>query len=264
MVRFNRAVVVSGGSLVRPPESLALQPGSCPGLPWAYDGSVASLRSRIAKWMDGDVGERALVICADRGFDNARLLGLTPDLIVGDLDSISPSGLASANTSELKLEVHPSAKDATDTELAVERALAVGVTRMLVVGALGGRVDHELANIMLLADLGRRQIRAEIVDNLCWMLPLVAEGRPNRVVIQGSRGDLLTLIPLSSECRGVSLQGLEYPLADATLGLGTSRGVSNIFAQDEVTVSLERGLLLAIVTFAGHPSPIWPDDHSPK
>jgi thiamine pyrophosphokinase len=250
MVRFSRAVIVSGGSLVRPPESLALQAASVPGSRWAYDSAIASLKSRIAAWMDRDTGRRAAVICADRGFDHARLLGLTPDLIVGDLDSLSEGGVAEVNALGSILEVHPPAKDATDTELAVERALASGATRLLMVGALGGRVDHELANVMLLAELRRRRVHAEILDNLCRMLPLMAEDAAEKVVIQGSRGDMLTLIPLSSECRGVNLDGLEYPLIDATLGLGTSRGVSNVFARDEVTVSLERGLLLVIVTFA--------------
>lgn len=236
----NRALIVSGGQLVRsahgdgPPESHALE----------------SLRKAVHRWIDECGAGRTSVICADRGFDHAMLLGLSPDLVVGDMDSVSSAGRSAARDLGSRLEVHPSRKDATDTEIAVDHALSMGAGQILILGALGGRVDHELANLMLLVKIAMAGRQAEALDNLCRVLAVVADSEPATARIAASPGDLFTIIPVSGECRGVSLSGLEYPLTNATLPIGLARGVSNVFTAAEATVSLEKGAMLVIVTFA--------------
>jgi thiamine pyrophosphokinase len=256
----NRALIVSGGQLVR---SAYREGISSPGeIGVGLDTSVStespaleSLRKAVDRWVRECETGTASVICADRGYDYARLLGLSPDLVVGDLDSISPAGRSAARDLGGRLEIHPSKKDATDTEIAVEHALAMDASQILMLGALGGRVDHELANLMLLVRIAMLGRQAEAFDNVCRVLAVAADSKPAVARIAASPGDLLTIIPVSCECRGVSLKGLEYPLSKATLPIGTSLGVSNVFAADEATVSLENGAMLVIVTFASAKGP---------
>lgn len=240
-------MVVSGGCLIRrPTESTAGDSRA----QWTEAGELASLRDRVLKWMNSGTSDRTAVICADRGFDHARRLGLVPDLVVGDFDSISADAKSALDGMSSRIEVHPQAKNATDTEIAVDRAIALGATHILLLGALGGRVDHEMSNILMLAKLERLGVHSEILDNICRIMLIAAGHNPTEAKIQASRGDKLTLLPLSAACVGVTLQGLQYPLYKATLQLGTSRGVSNVFVEEEATISLDNGLLLAILTFA--------------
>lgn len=246
----SRAVVISGGCLIRSSRELAT-PVTCDSAGRSdVEEALQSLRDRVLAWMNRGAHSHTAIICADRGFDHARRLGLTPDLIVGDLDSMSATGRSAANGLSSKLETYPTAKDATDTEIAVERAVSLGATDILMLAALGGRIDHELANIMLLVKLERLGVRAEIMDNASRMVLIAADHGPTEVQIQASVGDILTLLPLSDSCEGVTLSGLEYPLDKATLHLGIARAVSNVFIQQEARVALDQGLLLAILTYS--------------
>lgn len=258
--RENRALIVSGGQLVRS----AHDNGSAsprvtpPGQDMSVSGerrALEFLRETVRRWIDECQNGRTFVICADRGYDHARLLGLSPDLVVGDMDSISPESRSVAHDLGSRLEIHPPRKDATDTEIAVDHTLAMEAGKVLMLGALGGRVDHELANLMLLVKIAKLGRQAEALDNVCRVLAVVADSEPATARIAALPGDLLTIIPVSGECRGVSLKGLEYPLSEATLPIGTSLGVSNVFAADEATVSLENGAMLVIVTFASAKGP---------
>src|SRR4051794_10898103 len=104
-----------------------------------------SVRSRLP--------DAALVIAADSGADHAASLGLSVDLVVGDLDSVSPAGLAAARDGGARVDEHPAEKDATDLELALDAAVSAGATEIVVVGGHGGRLDHLLANCMLLGSV---------------------------------------------------------------------------------------------------------------
>ena len=236
----NRALIVSGGQLVR-----SAQGDATPG-----PGALESLRKAVHRWIGECEMGKVSVICADRGYDHARLLGLSPDLVVGDMDSVSPAGRSAVRDLGPRLEVHPSRKDSTDTEIAVDHALSMGASQILMLGALGGRVDHELANLMLLVRIAMAGRQAEALDDICRVLAVVADSESATARIAAAPGDLLSIIPVSSECRGVSLSGLEYPLTNATLPIGLARGVSNVFTAAEATVSLEKGAMLVIVTFA--------------
>jgi thiamine pyrophosphokinase len=183
----------------------------------------------------------ALVIAADGGVDRALALGLHVNLAIGDFDSVSAAGLAAAEAAGARVERHPTAKDATDLELALDAAIALGPARIVVVGSGGGRLDHLLGSVLLLADV--RYAAAEIDAYLgdAW----VSVVRGSRA-IAGTPGDLLTLLPVHGPAEGVTTEGLEYPLRGETLPPGTSRGVSNVFSAPQARFTVERGCLLAV------------------
>jgi thiamine pyrophosphokinase len=189
-----------------------------------------------------------LLVAADAGASWLAEAGVTPDLLIGDLDSIPSDLLARLEAAGVPIERHASDKDASDAELAVDRAVAAGADRVVVIGALGGeRLDHELANVLLLAD---QTWPAALVD-----LNIVRGGTQLRAVRGGGRlelggrvGDLVTLLPLGGDARGVRTDGLRYPLHGEDLHVGRSRGLSNVVERAPASVSLDRGTLLVIET----------------
>jgi thiamine pyrophosphokinase len=181
------------------------------------------------------------VVAADGGLLRARALGLGVDVVVGDLDSATPEALAAAEAEGARIVRHPQAKDATDLELALDEAVALGARRVLVVASAGGRLDHLLGSVLLLAE--ERYAGLELDAHVGDALVHVVRGERT---LRGAPGELLTLVPLGGAADGVTTDGLEYPLRGETLAPGTTRGVSNVFLETEARVTLERGVLLAI------------------
>jgi len=183
-----------------------------------------------------------LVIAADSGLEHAQALGVPVDLVVGDLDSVDPAALDAAVADGATVERHPAAKDATDLELALDAALERGATEVLVLGVGGGRLDHFLANMLLLASPRYSHVRVDAR----------VEGDEVTVVhehveLVGAAGALCSLLPLGGPAVGVVTDGLRFPLRRETLAPGTTRGVSNEFLGARAHVSLDAGVLLAIV-----------------
>jgi thiamine pyrophosphokinase len=181
------------------------------------------------------------VVAADGGLLRARALGLGVDVVVGDLDSATPEALAAAEAEGARIVRHPQAKDATDLELALDEVVALGARRVLVVASAGGRLDHLLGSVLLLAE--ERYAGLELDAHVGDALVHVVRGERT---LRGAPGELLTLVPLGGAADGVTTAGLEYPLRGETLAPGTTRGVSNVFLETEARVTLERGVLLAI------------------
>jgi thiamine pyrophosphokinase len=181
------------------------------------------------------------VVAADSGLDHASRLGLHVTIAVGDFDSVSAEGLEQASASGTRIERHPPEKDATDLELALDVAAAMEPQRILVLAGRGGRLDHELATLLL---LGAEQYAATRVD------AVVGDTRVHVIrgerVLEGRRGELITLVALHGAAVGVTTEGLAYPLRGETLDAGSSRGVSNAFVDETAAVRVERGVLLAI------------------
>ena len=192
----------------------------------------------------------AFVIAADSGLAQAVALGRPVDLVVGDLDSVDLDQLAAARAAGSQVEAHRPDKDATDLELALDAALTRGARAVTVVGGHGGRLDHLLANLSVLAS---PRWAAASVD--AWL------GEAHVVVVRdeaeltGAPGSLLTLVALGGDAHGVRTRGLRYPLDDEDLAAGTSRGVSNEFVDDRARVELRSGVLLAIRPHALHEPP---------
>lgn len=184
-----------------------------------------------------------LVIAADGGGRHATALGWPVHCLVGDFDSLTPDLLARYQQAGTELERHPTAKDEIDFELALSLARRRKYRIVEVLGSLGGRWDMSLANLFL--------PRADEWDGLLvrfrhgpWNI-LTLPG-PASLSLGGRPGDLLSLLPLGQDVRGVTLRGCRFPLAEETLKAGLSRGLSNSFDQDEISLSFASGTLMIL------------------
>lgn len=184
------------------------------------------------------------LIAADGGARHCLALGLTPHHVVGDLDSLTPGEVAALRQAGARLHPHPTAKDETDLELALGLAVETGAADILVLGALGGRLDMLLANVLLLAHPALTAARVTLwsARQSTWLI------RPPGADIPGRAGDTLSLIPLAGDAHGVVTHGLAYPLRRETLTSGPARGVSNVLTGEPARVELESGLLWATLT----------------
>jgi thiamine pyrophosphokinase len=183
--------------------------------------------------------EDDFVIAADGGARHALTLGRSPQVLIGDMDSIPPAVRESLAKSGTRIVAHPKDKDASDLELAIEFAITEGFREILVIGALGGRTDHAMANLALLgmAMGGEASIFFDDGVEAVWMVVGQTE-------IRGSIGDIVSLFPWSDPVRGVSTRGLQYPLHEETLLPHRSRGVSNRMTSQMAEINIKEGKLL--------------------
>jgi thiamine pyrophosphokinase len=179
----------------------------------------------------------ATLVAANGGAELARAFGLNVDLVVGDLDSVSPATLASVAT----VERHPAAKDATDLELALGAAMRLRPERVLVIGSDRGRLDHLLGTLLVLASdaYAAVQMDAQLGEALVHVV------RHERTLL-GAPGELVSLLAVHGRASGVSTRGLLYQLQNEAIEPGSSRGISNVFTEGEAFVAVERGVLLAV------------------
>jgi thiamine pyrophosphokinase len=184
-----------------------------------------------------------LVVAADGGARTAERLGLRTDLLVGDLDSIDPVDLADLRRAAIPIEEASTTKDESDTELAILAALARGADRLTIVGGLGGRADHLLANIGLLALPALVGRSVELLDGSTRVTLIRG---PGTAELTGRTGDLVSLLPLGPGVEGVTSEGLAWPLEDEPLPVGPARGLSNRRTAPIARVSVRAGLLVAI------------------
>jgi len=187
-----------------------------------------------------------LIICADGGASNALALGLQPQVVIGDLDSLDESLHSRLEKMHCQFIVHPACKDETDLELALYYAIEHGVDEILILGALGGRIDQTLANVQLLALPELRSVKARILDGR-QEISLIRDA----ALIEGQVGDTVSLLPLTEEVTGIYTEGLEYALENATLYLGPSRGISNVLTSSQARIRIGQGLLLAVIIHNG-------------
>jgi thiamine pyrophosphokinase len=181
------------------------------------------------------------VIAADRGLEHALALGLEVAVAVGDFDSASPEAVDVAEASGTRIDRHPAEKEATDLELALDLAAAIGPERILVLAGSGGRLDHELATLLLLASQRYADMQVDAVIGEAHV-HVIRSARS----LEGVPGELVTLVALHGAAEGVTTEGLAYPLRGETLAAGSTRGVSNVFTEATASVTVERGVLLAI------------------
>lgn len=189
----------------------------------------------------GAVPRGAPVVAADGGADHAFELGLRVEVAVGDFDSIAPAALERLEREGARIETHPVAKEATDLELGLDAALALGPRRILVLGGTGGRLDHLLGGLLLLGADRYAGVELDAVLGDA-RVHVVRGGR----VLRGTPGEQISLMALHGPALGVTTEGLEYPLRREMLAPGSSRGLSNRFVAPEARVSLSGGVLLAV------------------
>ena len=201
------------------------------------NGVIDDPTAEVARWIrPGD-----LIVAVNGGTKHALAAGVTPAHVIGDLDSLSPEQRAALEAAETAIHTYPPAKDETDLELALLWAAAQpDVTEIVVLGALGGRPDQELANLLLLA-LPQLAEHNVIAADRAWTVRCLRGGETAQLA--GRPGDTVSLIPLGDDAVGVTTRGLAYPLHDGMLYFGPARGVSNVMKEETATVSLREGLL---------------------
>lgn len=185
----------------------------------------------------------ARVIAADSGVELAIELGLSVSVVVGDMDSASAESLAQAVSGGARLERHPKDKDSTDLELALDAAASDGAAEIVVLGGAGGRLSHFLGNAALLGSAKYADIAVS------WLLPatdIYVVNPARSVVISGSSGDLISLIPLGGSCSGVTATALRWPLDNDDLTNAATRGLSNEMVTGETELTVAQGTLLAV------------------
>jgi len=182
-----------------------------------------------------------VIICTDGAAERMREIGRVPDMIVGDMDSIDEATLEYCKRNGSRIVRHPERKDETDTQIALECAFRVDPEEIRIFGALGGRIDHALANISLLVMCAKRGVDARIVDEGCELFVI-----NDSCMIEGRKGETVSLLPLSTDVRGITLDGFEYPLVGATMEIGVPYGISNRLTGTRGTISVEEGYLLVI------------------
>lgn len=181
------------------------------------------------------------VVAADSGLERARELGLEVTIAVGDFDSSSLEAVSAAEASGTRVERHPAEKNATDLELALDAALRLRPERIVVLAVIGDRLDHLFSALLLFATP-----RYAGVDLDAHIGPARVHVIRDERALSGQPGELLSLFALHGTAEGVRTEGLAYPLDGETLEPGSSRGVSNVFVVETVTISVNRGVLLAI------------------
>lgn len=205
---------------------------------------------RLKRYAQEAAREGVPVICADGGGEAARAWHIQPQLLIGDMDSISPETLAELEAlAGVEVRRLPVEKDETDLEMALYAALELGANQITVVGGLGGRLDHSLGNLYLLAAPKLREAGAKV--------RLLGENEEvfllrggEQLTVEGQVGELLSLTPLGGDAVGVRTGNLYYPLRGETLFIGPTRGVSNVFTTNRAEISLEQGMLLVIHAFS--------------
>ena len=170
-------------------------------------------------------------------------LSIDPNLVVGDLDSVSEAEREWLNQSGVEIVLAPIEKDESDLELAIISVVNRGYSRILIVGALGNRLDHTLANIFLMALPVLQNCDVRLDDGHVEVSLIQKETQ-----ILGKIGDLVSLIPINGPVSGVATVGLYYPLIEETLHPFYSRGISNHLIGEKATVIVKSGWLLCIHT----------------
>lgn len=185
-----------------------------------------------------------VLIAVDGGLRHLTALGLTPDLILGDLDSADPTEVAKLEAQGVPVRRYPPEKDETDLELGIEAALEQGATSIWIVAALGDRLDHTLGNIYLLTQPSLAALDVRLVDGEQEVFLIRDE-----TTLTGQPGQIVSLIPLMGPVPGVTTGQLAYPLRHETLYPDKTRGISNVMTAETATVSIDDGILLCIHTY---------------
>ena len=193
----------------------------------------------VRRWL-----ERAgLVVAADRGALRLEALGLRPDVVIGDLDSLSEEQVAALRAAGVEIAPHPAPQERTDGDVALLLARERGASEIVLLGASGGdRWDHGLANVLYAAAL--RAVSVTIVQGRTEAAVLRGDGRRS-VRFRGGTGEPVSIIPISTAVRGVTTSGLRYRLRSATLEFGSSRGLSNVLAGTEGGYEIAEGVAIA-------------------
>lgn len=202
---------------------------------------VANGDMPVADWLREQVNSADFVIAADGGTNHLHTIGRLPDLVVGDLDSVSDEALTWLQAGGVDVRRVSAEKDETDLELALIHATERANLPIHICAPFGGRIDQQIANILLLTH------PAWLAHDVCLIDPYqTAWVFTNETTISGTSGDTVSLIPLAGDALVVSTTGLKWELNASTLKFGPARGVSNLLTMSRATVKLKNGVVLCV------------------
>ena len=182
-----------------------------------------------------------LIIAADSGYKNAKLMGVKPHILLGDFDSLPREELNEAAEGAQVITV-PAEKDFTDTQLAVNTALKKGATEIVIIGGVDGRLDHTLSNLAIIENLKSLGARGHITDGKNRMRYLENDS----IIILRSGFKYFSLIAKGEKVKGVSAEGCKYPLKNAVLSEKNQYAISNEIEGNCAFISVKKGKLLII------------------
>ena len=183
-----------------------------------------------------------VIIAVNGGLHHCMQLQIQPSILIGDLDSLSPVDLQVLRKESIEVISYPKNKDETDLELALLHACSLGAEEAIIFGALGARWDQTIANLLLVNHKALASLNIEYQHGNQSIFPITGEK-----YILGNPGDIVSLIPIGGHARGITTEGLFYPLNNETLQMGSTRGVSNILVENQARIVVRRGRLLCFI-----------------
>ena len=190
------------------------------------------------------LSEAELIVAVDGGLNHLTKLGITPHIIIGDLDSIDRDKLVNFEEIGVEIRKFPEKKDQTDLELALQYVVESGFEKIYLLGATGGRIDHFLGNLYICSNpnFADKDIKLLSKNSELFICNHIQQ-------IHGQSGDLISLIPISDVVKGIKTQGLEYPLENEDLNRWEARGISNLLVEETAKIHFESGVLLCVHYF---------------
>jgi thiamine pyrophosphokinase len=193
-------------------------------------------------------GPKALLIGVDSGASHILRAGLLPDVVFGDLDSIDSGDLRAIESRGVRIHRFPPEKDFTDTAAAVRHAVEVGCREIVLLAAVGRRVDHMTANILSMRVLAEAGIRVIVADDHNELTAITDRYARERADLPFPSA-FVSLIPLTDEVTGITTRGLKYPLVNGTLSMrDPSHGISNEVVDDRFEIDVAGGVLMVAVS----------------
>ncbi|UCD43424.1 MAG: thiamine diphosphokinase [Chloroflexota bacterium] len=190
-----------------------------------------------------ELSDHDLIIAADGGAHHCLELGIIPDFLIGDMDSVQPELIKDFQSEGTQLVVYPRDKDQIDLELALSLALEKDAKEVLLFGLLGGRLDLSLANLLLLARDDWEKMSLKVIDGLDTAYMMRHHGH---VSLSGNPGDVVSLIPLTDQVLNITTRGLRWPLLNANLEIGSTLSISNELSQNSAEIDIGNGKLLLV------------------
>ena len=185
--------------------------------------------------------EADFIIAADGGTRHVLALGRMPSVLIGDVDSVTDEERRKMKDGDVEVVQFPADKNETDLELAIQHALTLNPQEVIIIGALGGRLDQTLGNIALISNLQPATCNLKLNDGLEEVFFC-----HDHAEVNGAAGDIVSLIPWQGEVTGILTQGLKWVLQNETLYPHKTRGISNEMTGDTATIKIKSGLMLVV------------------
>ncbi|NLP30182.1 MAG: thiamine diphosphokinase [Clostridiales bacterium] len=189
-------------------------------------------------WYQSRAHNFEFVLCGDGGANYARKYNIRPDLILGDMDSITDENLSYFKERNVEILTVPREKDFTDTQLSLYHMQNMGIKDITIWGGIGNRLDHTLANLYSAVDYVKKGIKITFESPSLTIHIII-----DRLIIKGDVGDTISVLALSEYAKGVSLDGFKYPLKEVELEAFNPIGISNVLVNNEARVKVAEGVL---------------------